>query len=127
MPPQEWGVMTQKPGMVFVHILDAEAPGRIVLPSTSHLAPLAARRFDTAEPMGFEQPGDVELRLDRAGRDPVDYAAAVEQILGDPTFADRLSARAAEAASSYTWTSMAARLRRVYADVSERAMVDCLA
>ena len=61
------------------------------------------------------------------GRDPVDYAAAVEQILGDQVFADRLSARAVEAASSYTWTSMAARLRRVYADVSERVPVDCLA
>ncbi len=61
------------------------------------------------------------------GRDPADYAAAVEQILGDQIFASRLSARAVEAASSYTWTSMAARLRRVYADVSERVPVDCLA
>lgn len=61
------------------------------------------------------------------GRDPADYAAAVEQILGDQVFAGRLSARAVEAASSYTWTSMAARLRRVYADVSERIPVDCLA
>ena len=61
------------------------------------------------------------------GRDPADYAAAVEQILGDQAFADRLSTRAVEAASSYTWTSMAARLRRVYADVSERVPVDCLA
>ena len=46
---------------------------------------------------------------------------------GDQAFADRLSTRAVEAASSYTWTSMAARLRRVYADVSERVPVDCLA
>jgi D-inositol-3-phosphate glycosyltransferase len=61
------------------------------------------------------------------GRDPVDYAAAAEQILGDQGFADRLSARAIEAASSYTWMSTAARLRRVYIDLSERMPVDCLA
>jgi glycosyltransferase involved in cell wall biosynthesis len=61
------------------------------------------------------------------GRDPVDYAAAAEQILGDQGFADRLSARAIEAASSYTWMSTAARLRRVYIDLSERMPVDCFA
>ena len=61
------------------------------------------------------------------GRDADDYAAAVECILGDPGFADRLARRSAEAASAYTWTSMAARLRRVYGDLAERALVDCLA
>ncbi len=61
------------------------------------------------------------------GRDPDDYAEAVDRILGDRVFADTLSRRAAEAASAYTWTSMAGRLRRVYADLSERALVDCLA
>ena len=61
------------------------------------------------------------------GRDPDDYAAAIESILGDAAFADRLSHNAAEAAAAYTWTSMGARLRRVYADVSARAPVDCLA
>jgi D-inositol-3-phosphate glycosyltransferase len=61
------------------------------------------------------------------GRDPDDFAEAVERIIGDPTFAGRLSERAAEAAMAYTWTSMAARLRRVYADLSERALVDCMA
>ncbi len=61
------------------------------------------------------------------GRDPDDFAEAVERIIGDPTFAERLSERAAEAATAYTWTSMAARLRRVYADLSERVLVDCMA
>jgi len=69
--------------------------------------------------------GRTGLRV--AGRDPEDYAAAVETILGDAAFADRLSSNAAEAAGAYTWTAMAARLRRVYADVSARAPVDCLA
>ncbi|MEC7968296.1 MAG: glycosyltransferase, partial [Actinomycetota bacterium] len=61
------------------------------------------------------------------GRDPDAFAEAVERIIGDPTFAERLSERAAEAATAYTWTSMAARLRRVYADLSERVLVDCMA
>ena len=61
------------------------------------------------------------------GRDPDDFAEAVERIIGDPIVAGRLSERAAEAATAYTWTSMAARLRRVYADLSERVLVDCMA
>ena len=61
------------------------------------------------------------------GRDPDDFAEAVERIIGDPTFAERLSERAAETATAYTWTSMAARLRRVYTDLSERGLVDCMA
>lgn len=69
--------------------------------------------------------GRTGLRV--SGRNPADYAAAVDRILGDTVLADRLSLRAAEAASAYTWTSMAARLRRVYDDLSARALVDCLA
>jgi D-inositol-3-phosphate glycosyltransferase len=61
------------------------------------------------------------------GRDPDDYAAAIERILDDPVFADTLSRRSEVAASAYTWTSMGGRLRRVYADLTERALVDCLA
>ena len=60
------------------------------------------------------------------GRDPDDFAEAVERIIGDPIFAGLLSERAAEAATGFTWTSMAARLRRVYADLSERVPVDCM-
>ncbi len=69
--------------------------------------------------------GRTGLRV--SGRDPGDYAAAVRRILDDPVLADRLSGRAAEAATAYTWTSMAARLRRVYDDLSARTPVDCLA
>ena len=61
------------------------------------------------------------------GRDPVDYAAATRRILTDPVLAGDLSARAAEAATTYTWTTMAARLRRVYNDLRAREPVDCLA
>jgi len=61
------------------------------------------------------------------GRDPADYAAATRRILDSPILADELSRRAADAARSYTWTTMAARLRRVYDDLGAREPVDCLA
>ncbi len=62
-----------------------------------------------------------------SGRDPRDFAAATRRILDSPLLADELSRQAAEAAGSYTWTTMAARLRRVYDDLSLREPVDCLA
>lgn len=62
-----------------------------------------------------------------SGRDPRDYAAATRRILESPLLADELSRHAAEAAATYTWTTMAARLRRVYDDLSLREPVDCLA
>ena len=69
--------------------------------------------------------GRTGLRV--AGRDPEDYATAVRRILDDSGLRDRLSRHTAETAAAYTWTSMAARLRRVYADLSIRVPVDCLA
>jgi len=61
------------------------------------------------------------------GRDPHDYAEATRRILDSPILADELSRCAADAAASYTWTTMAARLRRVYDDLGAREPVDCLA
>ena len=76
----------------------------------------AGRRLDVGGLRTLVDHGRTGLRV--PGRDPGDFAEAVERIIGDPTFAGRLSERAAEAAMAYTWTSMAARLRRVYADLT---------
>ncbi|MEM7141569.1 MAG: hypothetical protein AAF548_11100 [Actinomycetota bacterium] len=62
-----------------------------------------------------------------AGRDPRDFAAATRRVLDSPLLADELGRNAAESAASYTWTTMAARLRRVYQDLNVRERVDCLA
>ncbi|MFQ5556539.1 MAG: glycosyltransferase [Acidimicrobiales bacterium] len=62
-----------------------------------------------------------------ADRDPAEFAAAVRRVLDDPLLAARLSADAVEKAADYTWASTAGRLRRIYADVSARAPLDCLA
>jgi D-inositol-3-phosphate glycosyltransferase len=61
------------------------------------------------------------------GRDSSDFAEATARILDDPILASRLSANAASGADAYTWTAMAARLRRVYDDLRVREPVDCLA
>jgi D-inositol-3-phosphate glycosyltransferase len=58
-------------------------------------------------------------------RDPALYASRVDDILEDPLLAARLSAGATALAAGYTWSTTAARLRRTYADLRVRALVDC--
>jgi D-inositol-3-phosphate glycosyltransferase len=59
------------------------------------------------------------------GRDPDAFAARVDQILRDDALAAAFGADAAARARGYTWSTAAARLRRVYADLTARALVDC--
>jgi D-inositol-3-phosphate glycosyltransferase len=59
------------------------------------------------------------------GRDPEAYAARVALLLEQPEHADALGRAAAARAARFTWSTAAARLRRVYADVAARALVDC--
>jgi D-inositol-3-phosphate glycosyltransferase len=58
-------------------------------------------------------------------RDPQAYAAFVQEILTVPSVAAELSARAALRARDYTWSTAAARLRRIYGDLTVRSLVDC--
>jgi D-inositol-3-phosphate glycosyltransferase len=58
-------------------------------------------------------------------RDPRAYAAFVQEILTVPSVAAELSARAALRARDYTWSTAAARLRRIYGDLTVRSLVDC--
>jgi D-inositol-3-phosphate glycosyltransferase len=59
------------------------------------------------------------------GRDPDAFAAYAGEVLSNPALAAELSAHAALRARGYTWSTAAARLRRVYADVAAGALVDC--
>ena len=61
------------------------------------------------------------------GRDPADFGAAVERILADPALAASMSAAGTRMARDYTWSTTAARLRRIYADLTTRAPFDCAA
>ncbi|HEY8525193.1 MAG TPA: glycosyltransferase [Acidimicrobiales bacterium] len=58
-------------------------------------------------------------------RDPDAYAGHVRRILGDRELADRLGEAAAARARGYTWSTTAGRLRRVYADLTARSLVEC--
>jgi D-inositol-3-phosphate glycosyltransferase len=60
-------------------------------------------------------------------RDASAFAEAAGRILGDPALAASLSVAAAERARGYTWSTAAARLRRIYVDLATRSRVDCAA
>jgi len=59
------------------------------------------------------------------GRDPIDYAAALGEVLRDPVLAAELGRRAAIRARGYTWTIAAGRLRRLYGELTSRQLVEC--
>lgn len=58
-------------------------------------------------------------------RRPGTYAARVAEILGDDHLARSLARQARERAAGYTWSTAAARLRRIYGDLTVRQLVTC--
>jgi D-inositol-3-phosphate glycosyltransferase len=60
-----------------------------------------------------------------ADRDPEMFAKYTTELLNNPALAASMSAAAAERGRRYTWSFAAARLRRVYSDVTSRALVNC--
>ena len=59
------------------------------------------------------------------GRDPALFAARIDRLLADPVRAAEMGRRAARRARNYTWSIAAARLRRLYGDLTARQLVDC--
>jgi len=59
------------------------------------------------------------------GRDPAAFADAIAGLLAEPARARAMGAAGAARARGYTWSTAAARLRRVYADLTQRQLVDC--
>jgi D-inositol-3-phosphate glycosyltransferase len=59
------------------------------------------------------------------GRDPAAYAAYVGEILDNPLLASEMSRNGVARALGYRWSMTAARLRRLYADLSARQLVEC--
>jgi D-inositol-3-phosphate glycosyltransferase len=58
-------------------------------------------------------------------RDPSHYAARVRELLADDGLAAAMGAAAAADARRYTWSIAAARLRRLYSDLTARQLVQC--
>jgi D-inositol-3-phosphate glycosyltransferase len=59
------------------------------------------------------------------GRDPQAYASYVAKLLDDPVTAAAMSVEATARARRYRWSITAARLRRLYADLTARRLVEC--
>ena len=59
------------------------------------------------------------------GRDPDAFAASARRLLDDDDLARRMSAAGADRARRFTWSTSAARLRRLYADLGARRLVEC--
>ena len=59
------------------------------------------------------------------GRRPEAYAAWVAEILDDRVLAASLGGQARARAAGYTWSTAAARLRRLYGDLTARQLVRC--
>ena len=81
MPPQDWGVTTQRGDRIFVHLLDPQAPAELTLPGTGHLRPLEAGLLEAGAPVPVAGDGDIRLTVDPALRDPVD---TVVEVLVEP-------------------------------------------
>lgn len=58
-------------------------------------------------------------------RSPSSFARHLASVLDDPELRADMGSAAARRAKGYTWSTTAARLRRIYADVSERAPLRC--
>lgn len=59
------------------------------------------------------------------GRDPDAYAAYAREVLDNPRLADELGQNGAARAQRYRWSISAGRLRRLYADLTARTLVEC--
>ena len=59
------------------------------------------------------------------GRDPAAYAAYVGEILDNTRLAQEMRRNAVASALGYRWSMTAARLRRIYADLAARQLVEC--
>jgi D-inositol-3-phosphate glycosyltransferase len=60
-------------------------------------------------------------------RDPEEFARLAATLLDDAALARSMSRHAALRSRRYTWSLAAARLRRVYADLTVGALVECAA
>ena len=59
------------------------------------------------------------------GGDAEGFASCASRLLSDPVVAARIGEAAAKAARRYSWSITAARLRRLYADLTARDLVEC--
>ncbi len=77
VPPQPWGVSTQKGNKVYVHVLDGTVSGSLTLPGTALLNVKKVSLFEDGREIPFRKDGDVVIELP-AERDDVDTIVTLE-------------------------------------------------
>ena len=115
-----------------VHLLPRRRCGARAEPQRE-LRPRRPRGRGVRDPGGGErrrgaaQPRRRRRRPDASSRvaTPSDYARAVAEILDDDALRRSMSIAAVERAKRYTWSFAAARLRRLYSDLTVRERVSC--
>src|SRR5690606_36176721 len=99
----------------------SEPLGLAALEAAACGTPAVAAAVGGLRPLvGHRRPG-----LRRARRGPRAGPAHAAQILANPPLAAALSSAAARRARDYTWSTTAARLRRIYADLAARTPATC--
>ncbi|HET6568537.1 MAG TPA: alpha-L-fucosidase [Rhodothermales bacterium] len=78
MPPQDWGVTTRKDGVVYLHVLDPDAPASLTLPNTAGLQVAKATLFADGSDVAFSKPSDVTVDLPVSKRDSVDTIVVLQ-------------------------------------------------
>ena len=58
-------------------------------------------------------------------RDPVEFAARIDLLLASPELAAQMGADAARRAETFSWSTTAGRLRRLYDDLKVRTLLEC--
>jgi D-inositol-3-phosphate glycosyltransferase len=99
----------------------AESFGLVALEAAACGAPVVAS--DVGGLRTIVDDGHTGFLVD--SRDPSAFAVAVDKLLADPALAAAMGAAGAERAGAFTWSTAAARLRRLYADLTSRALVEC--
>jgi alpha-L-fucosidase len=74
VPPQPWGVTTQKAGKVFAHVFDTQAKS-VRLPGVTAKS---ARLLKDGSPVPFKSEGGVTLDLSKVAADPNDTVIVIQ-------------------------------------------------
>jgi len=75
MDPQDWGVTTQKDGLIYLHVLSEDTPEVIVIPGSKSWDVKRATLLSSGEEVGFRKAGgaeDLSVSLPEKDRSPVD-------------------------------------------------------
>ena len=78
MPPQDWGVMTSRGELAYLHLLDPEVAEEIEVPAMGDARIRTARVLGTERSLEFSSDGPLRLEIPKDARDPIDTIVVLE-------------------------------------------------